>query len=340
MKPPRRAVPALLATALLLGLGASAPAAAEPPRFGLPVVCEIGRDCVVQNYVDQAGGPGARDMTCGPLTYDGHDGIDIRVAGRPEMEAGVPVVAAAAGTVVARRDGLPDISFRDRPEEAIRGREAGNGVRLDHGDGWQTQYSHLRRGSVAVELGEAVAAGQRLGLIGLSGKTEFPHLHFTVRHRGTVIDPFTGTEPGSGCGAPGEGLWTPAAAEALAYRAGGLLIAGFADGAPALRVLIDGRGREREPDGTSPAMVFWAVAWGLRVGDRETIALYRPDGTVVAESEARLPGDKAQWLRYAGREAPAGGWPSGTYRGTYRVERDGPNGATTVIAAERTLVLH
>lgn len=335
---PERRFAAVLLLALL---GARTGLAAESPtlRLGVPVDCDMARDCFVQNYVDHDPGPAAKDQTCGPLTYDGHDGIDIRVAGRPEMEAGVPVVAAAAGTVVARRDGLPDISFRDRPEEAIRGREAGNGVRLDHGDGWQTQYSHLRRGSVAVEPGEAVAAGRRLGLIGLSGKTEFPHLHFTVRHRGAVLDPFTGTEPGSGCGAPGEGLWTPAAAEALAYRAGGLLLAGFADGAPALPALLDGPGRAREPDATSPALVFWSVAWGLRAGDRETIILRGPDGKVVAESESRLPGDKAQWLRYAGRKAPAGGWPAGTYRGTYRVERDAPGGATTVVAVERALML-
>lgn len=57
----------------------------------LPVACEMGTACMVQHYVDQTPGPDAGDYTCGPLTYDGHKGIDIRVAGLPEMRAGVEV---------------------------------------------------------------------------------------------------------------------------------------------------------------------------------------------------------------------------------------------------------
>jgi murein DD-endopeptidase MepM/ murein hydrolase activator NlpD len=85
--------------------------------------------------------------------------------------------------------------------------ECGNGIRLDHGNGWTTWYCHLRRGSVMVAKGDPVTAGQPLALVGLSGQTTFPHLHFDLRRDGTAVDPFVGTAGGPSCG-PGERpLW-------------------------------------------------------------------------------------------------------------------------------------
>ena len=101
----------------------------------------------MQNYVDQDPGPGARDHTCGPLSYDGHGGTDIRVAGRPEMAAGVAVLATAPGVVRVARDEMADAPASNG------GPEAGNAVVLDHGNGWQSQYSHLRQDSVTVAVG-------------------------------------------------------------------------------------------------------------------------------------------------------------------------------------------
>ena len=75
------------------------------------------------------------------------------------------------------------------------GRDCGNGVVIDHDDGWQTQYCHLRRGSVGVTRGQAVARGDRLGVVGMSGRTQFPHLHLSVRRDGAVIDPFAPSDP-------------------------------------------------------------------------------------------------------------------------------------------------
>lgn len=327
-------IPALAAAAAL-----PSPAAADAggPPLEVPVACEIGAVCVVQNYVDHDAGPGARDHTCGPLTYDGHRGIDIRVPGRAEMAAGVPVLAAAAGVVRAARDGMPDVSIREAGVESVRGREAGNGVVIDHGDGWVTQYSHLRAGSVAVAPGDRIEVGTVLGLIGLSGKTEFPHLHFAVRHDGRTLDPYTGRPPDSGCGEPGRPLWSAAAQAALAYRAGGLLGAGFAATRPAIEDALSGAYRRVAIPADAPALVFWAAAWGLRADDRESIRLIRPDGRVMAESEGRLPKDKAQWLRYVGRKRRGAAWPAGTYLGEYRVTRAHDGTEVTVIEITREI---
>src|SRR5687767_667340 len=143
------------------------------------------------------------------------------------MAKGFRVLAAADGKVRAIRDSMADVSFRDIGKDAIKGREAGNGVAIDHGNGWETQYSHLRRGSVMVKPGESVRRGQLLGLVGLSGWTEFPHLHLTVRYQGRKIDPFVGTGAHTGCGL-GEPLWEAKALEAMKYVPTGMLAAGFA----------------------------------------------------------------------------------------------------------------
>ena len=136
--------------------GTGSALAAEPFRIGLPVECAFGSICSVQNYVDLDPGPGRLDPGCGRLTYDGHDGTDFRVRDLIAMEEGVRVLAAADGVVKATRDGMADVSIREIGREAVSGREAGNGVLIDHGGGWETQYSHLRSGSVSVEPGDRV----------------------------------------------------------------------------------------------------------------------------------------------------------------------------------------
>ena len=324
------------ATALMLSGGA---AAQEAPALALPVDCDLGSRCFVQNYVDADPSSGAKDFRCGNLVYDGHKGTDFRTRTMAEMRAGVPVVAAAPGVVIALRDGMEDVSIRVTGADAVKGREAGNGVVIDHGRGWQTQYSHLRKGSVAVVKGQRVEAGDQVGLIGLSGKTEFPHVHFSIRFAGKAVDPFTGLAVGSGCGKSEASLWSESAAQALAYRPGGLIDAGFAPRQVKLGELMDGQHRDSSLPASSGALVFWGYAFGLRGGDYETIRLLAPNGKVMAQVERRIPKDKAQWFGSVGKRLKASAWPRGRYRGLYRIERDGTQGRTTIIDVEREIEL-
>ncbi|WP_396595197.1 M23 family metallopeptidase [Brevundimonas sp. R86498] len=289
------------------------------PVLQLPVDCRPGVDCEIQNHVDRDPGPGVRDYRCGSLTYDGHTGVDIRIPDLPAMRAGVAVLAGADGVVARLRDGMEDAAVRGRPTDAVEGVECGNGLVLDHGGGWTTQYCHLGRGSVRVAVGQTVQAGDPVGRIGLSGNTEYPHLHFTVRHDTNVIDPFA-PDPGTGpaCGT-GVGLWSEAAARVLTYRPGAVLNAGFA-GAPVEMASVES-GALTPPGPTAP-LVAWVRAIGLKVGDVQTLSVTGPDGSSLVDSTADpLPRDQAQRLLFAGRRAPPGGWPAGRYIADYTVRR-------------------
>src|SRR5882672_4030756 len=71
--------------------------AAYAIELGLPLDCEIGPTCLVQNYVDHDQSGGASDYQCGALTYDGHDGTDFRVPTLAMQRGGVDVLAVADG---------------------------------------------------------------------------------------------------------------------------------------------------------------------------------------------------------------------------------------------------
>lgn len=317
----RAPIAAIAMTAAIAALGVSH-AAPDPPKLAFPLACQIGRTCEVQNYVDRAPGPAALDYHCGHRTYQGHNGVDIRLLDMAQQRAGVAVLAAAAGRVTRLRDGVQDISIRAPGAPPVAGQECGNGVVIDHGDGWETQYCHLARGSIQVKAGDTVATGQPIGRVGLSGDTEFPHLHLTVRHGGQAVDPFAPTAVAApACVAQGQ-LWTSEAAGQLGYKRGTILNAGFA-AAAATPDAIEAHA-VAEPTAASPAIVVYARAIGLEAADRVEIELLAPDGRSLASAKGPpLDHDKAQWTVNVGRKAPPGGWPHGVYRGEIRVRRAG-----------------
>jgi len=307
--------------ASLLVLAASS-AGGPTIQLSWPVDCAFGRTCFVQNYFDEDPGPGRRDYACGSMTYDGHDGTDIRLPTLKEMRAGVEVRAAAAGTVRNVRDGVADVSVAVGGKAAIQGKECGNGVLIEHAGGWQTQYCHMRRGSVAVRPGQAVKAGERLGLVGLSGDTEFPHLHLSVRLRGQEVDPFAyGAAPGA-CRA-GISLWAPGVRSALAYASPAVLSAGFAD-APVMGEAIDAGEAGKPISRNSPAIVAYVRAIGLEAGDVQELRLTGPGGKTLAERVLPpLDRAKATYFMFIGSKANGGAWPAGAYTAEYLVRRNG-----------------
>lgn len=307
----------------LLVFATCALAEPPPPLFEMPVACEVGRSCFIQNYVDSDPAASAKDYECGTRSYDGHNGTDFRLATMAAQLAGVDVLAAADGRVLRRRDGVADVSVRDAGRAAVQGSECGNAVIIEHANGWQTQYCHMARGSLRVEVGEAIKAGQAIGRIGLSGLTEYPHLHFTVRHRGQIVDPFAyGAPPGS-CGG-GQNLWQPSLRPLLAYRERAVLNEGFAAAAVTMAMLEAGDAERQRPDRDTPALVAYVRGIGLKIGDVQSLILKGPSGQILVEKRAQpLERDQAQSLVFAGARKPAAGWERGTYRASYAVVHEG-----------------
>jgi len=283
----------------------------------LPVDCTLGDDCYIQQYVDRDPGPAQLDFACGALANDGHKGTDFAVATLAQMTRGVSVLAAAPGTVRGVRDGMPDIPSTSPDAPNVTGRECGNGLVIDHGDGWQTQYCHLKRGSLTVSPGARVAAGARLGLIGLSGKTTFPHVHVSVRRDGAVIDPFR-PEDATECGptnAPD--LWEAD----ISYRAGGLIDIGLLDRVPEFDEIKTGLPEDGVSEPSAP-IVLWVYMFGGQQGDVLTLDVVGPNGPLGPHS-ILLKRSQPLLFRAWGRRAPDGGWPDGLYTATAKHERDG-----------------
>lgn len=94
-----------------------------------------------------------------------HDGLDIAV---PE---GTPVAAAKSGTVTSVRE-----------SETL-----GLAVTFVTADGFEITYAHLRE--ALVSAGDSVKQGQTVALSGSSGWSTGPHLHYTVKKDGVILDP-------------------------------------------------------------------------------------------------------------------------------------------------------
>lgn len=280
-----------------------------------PIACTLDETCFIQQFTDHDASAEARDFTCGSLTYDGHKGTDFALNTLAQQTAGVNVLAAATGTVLGLRNDMEDILQIGPDAPDVSDRECGNGVVLQHEDGYETQYCHMAKGSITVATGQTVQAGDVLGTVGLSGQTQFPHLHVSVRKDGAVLDPFD-TDGAEVCDDTHPSLWT----DQIAAPAGGIINVGISEGIPEFDAIKDGTadtGVMRQGTG----FVAWAHLFGTRTGDLLTIQMIGPAGEVFTHDET-LERTQARAFRAFGKRTPAAGWPSGTYTLTVTQTRD------------------
>lgn len=297
---------------------AGAAVAGPPPQLGLPADRTLGQTCHIQNYVDDDPGPGVHDYMCRSLSYDGHEGTDLALPSLAAMRAGVDVIAPAPGTVLRVRDSMPDRYYSDDQKAALKGRDCGNGVVIDHGDGWQSQLYHMTRGSIVVRPGDIVARGDVLGRLGLSGRTEFPHVHLGLRKDGATVDPFR-PDASNTCGAAQGALWL----QQPAYLPGGLLNIGFATGVPTCDAVRAGTAGLAAILQDAPALVVWVFGFGGRAGDVIRLSITGPDGTEDFTHDTVSDKTQAQYFRAAGRRARTGDWTPRRHTGHGMLLRDG-----------------
>ncbi|MDB0052368.1 M23 family metallopeptidase [Ascidiaceihabitans sp.] len=223
------------------------------------------------------------------------------------MRAGVDVIASAKGTVIGTRNSVDDVLYTAANAANVEGKEFGNGLVLRHDDGWETQYFHMKKGSVQVKTGEDVEAGTILGQIGLSGRTQFPHVHLSVRKDEKLVDPFD-PDGSVTCDEPDEGtLWN----EPLPYSAGAVLYAAFADNIPAFEDVKSGRAAVKSLPVDAPAIVAFDFVFGAKKGDQMRLILEGPTG-IMLDKTVLIERNPAQLFRAIGRKLPKAGWPVGT----------------------------
>lgn len=116
-------------------------------------------------------GVGMRSNPFGGSSIEYHKGQDIAAP------TGTPVNATADGVVVIAG--------------WVKG--YGNGIYIDHGNGISTRYGHLSR--IDVVVGQIIKQGQHLGLVGSTGRSTGPHLHYEVRINGQPTNPLNYLPP-------------------------------------------------------------------------------------------------------------------------------------------------
>ena len=294
---------------LLALVSLAVPATAGDFSLISPIACDLDGPCYIQQYVDHDLSKKASDFTCSGLSYDGHKGTDFALPGYDMIAQGVDVIASASGTVTGLRDGMADVPYSDDNAADSKGRECGNGVVLRHEDGWETQYCHMRKGSIIVKSGQTVAAGTILGQVGMSGRAAFPHLHLSVRHNGDVIDPYD-PDGKITCGETEQStLWS----DIPAYRAGGIIRIGTSPAVPEFSEIR--ANTVPSVDAQSSAMVIYAFLFGTQAGDVIRMAISGPDGTVI-ESDVKIKRTQAQSFRAIGKKLRGDHWPAGDYSGS------------------------
>lgn len=241
-----------------------------PPIEVFPAAGNLYRDLFMGSFVDlDPNSPGLIDFACLDYTRDGHRGIDIGPRWFAEKRIGVPIFAAQDGVVTVTNDGEPD--------ENVNGSASpGNLVFIDHGFGQIGMYYHMANGSISVAVGQQVKAGEQIGLVGSSGNSFGPHLHFELERDGVTYEPFAGP-----C-RPGPSGW---AEQPIVDRSQYVWDFGLThEDLHLVPYWPEPFPREGQLAITDTFTDFWVLGAGLPANSDWRVQFMRPDGTIVFDS--------------------------------------------------------
>lgn len=292
-------------------------------QLQFPVKCQINRDCWIVNYVDDDPSANWHDYKNGRETYDGHTGTDIAIKNIDKMRQGIDVIAAVGGVVIQTRDGMPDKNALAQDTTQLQNIACGNRVAIKHSGGWITDYCHMKNGSIRVKKGDIVTTGQKLGEIGMSGLTEFPHLHINVQQGNQIYDPFTGHERYiKGHMYP---LWSPQVLQQLSYKPLVIYNIGVSNEIPNLLEIRDGKYKSNKISAESCVIILWIDSFHVELNDSIDVLVKNPNGTPFLRQHIVIDKPHAKKLMYLGRKSPQNGFAKGNYNVQVSFKRPNAN---------------
>ncbi len=299
--------PRLLVLACLVSLAAGfAPARAQTPSitFRWPLLKQDWNH--VFHYVDLDAGAATKDWNCGAVTYDTHRGNDMTIRDFLEMDQGRFIVAGAAGTVTIAGDGNYD---RNTAPCCYN-----NYVDIVHADGTHSLYLHLRKWSSMVAAGDSVYAGQPIGLVGSSGDSSNPHLHFEIYDAAN-----NAYEPHAGPCRAGSTLWNAPQPPHVSQNAMDVADAGLHVWQPWYWFIVQPPPQMKHVwQNAANALYFWIKFTDAHPGDVSNVRLFDPSNVKYAESSFTHTAFAAwDWLYFQFFMPTSGSL--GTWRFEYRI---------------------
>jgi hypothetical protein len=245
------------------------------------------------------------DYSCGTRTYDisgyNHAGTDIFSwpFGWYKMDHNeVEIIAAAPGTIILKQDGNSDRS-------CAMNNNPWNAVYIRHADGTVAWYGHMKKGSLTTkQVGDIVNTGEYLGIVGSSGSSTGPHLHFELHDSsGNVIDPWAGA-----CNTISS-MW--AAQRPYYDSAINSMMTGSA--APVFPTCPTTETKNSKDQFYPGDTVYFSTYYrDQQVGQQTTYTIYLPDGTVyqtwARTATTYFSASYWYWSFNLGANVPAGRW--------------------------------
>ena len=120
--------------------------------------------------------------TVKPFKISSYYGYRVHpITGASHLHSGVDITGTASNNIFAIQSGKVIVASTGWNYGA------GNNIRIDHGNGYVSQYMHLAR--IQVREGDTVEKGQLIGQMGCSGSCTGKHLHFTIYKNGNLMNP-------------------------------------------------------------------------------------------------------------------------------------------------------